>query len=234
MNKKLKEQLELVIMQCSALKASLDESLVRNKQYETEIANLRRELAETENVTDTAPQKEETIVEKPAGAPETVAVEETPEPASEEPTIEETAEQSTPATKTPGEQTEVAIEEADEQIPRPIFEEPVAEQKEEQPTEAKELPAKETAPEMQSFQSTLEMGADMVSQAVASSKEYIARLEASHPEGCSSLTDIIRSRTDLFKVEISGIIGGAGSLTEKREKMNNALIKLIQYFENVK
>ncbi len=194
MNKKLKEQLELVIMQCSALKASLDESLVRNKQYEAEIARLREKLEEDKNEA----YSEEVVVEAPA------------------------------------EQAEVAVEEADEQIPQQVIEEPVAQQTEEETTEAKELPAVETAPEMQNFQSTLEMGADMVSQAVASSKEYIARLEASHPEGCSSLADIIRSRTDLFKVEISGIIGGAGSLTEKREKMSSALIKLIQYFENVK
>ncbi len=198
MNKKLKEQLELVIMQCSALKASLDEALVRNRQYEKEIAILRNKAEAGES---------------------TVEKEVLPEPISEEPKIENI-------------ETATEVEPVAEETPtlEPEDEVAVAEEPAEVITETETEPKTE----MQTFQSVLEIGADMVSQAVQSSKDYIAKLEESHPEGCNSLIDIIRSRTDLFKVEISGIISGVGSIAEKREKMNAALIKLIQYFENVK
>ena len=202
MNKKLKEQLELVIMQCSALKASLDEALVRNRQYEKEIAILRNKA-----------EAGESTVEKEA----------LPEPICEETKVEDinTATEVEPiAEESPALEQEAEV--VDEEEPAEVVTE-----------EETEIEA-EPETEMQTFQSVLEIGADMVSQAVQSSKDYIAKLEESHPEGCNSLIDIIRSRTDLFKVEISGIISGAGSIAEKREKMNTALIKLIQYFENVK
>ena len=200
MNKKLKEQLELVIMQCSALKASLDEALVRNRQYEKEIAILRSK-----------DEVGESTVEK----------EVLPEPIFEEPETQNT-------------DTLIEAEPVNKEAPKAEPEEEIVVAEEPKELVAEAEPETEPETEMQTFQSVLEIGADMVSQAVSSSKDYIAKLEESHPEGCNSLIDIVRSRTDLFKVEISGIISGAGSIAEKREKMNTALIKLIQYFENVK
>lgn len=199
MNRKLKEQLELVIMQCSTLKASLDEALARNRQYEKELKVLRNEPSDAPVMEVAKEQKPELQQEVSADS----TLKEAEEPIVEQP------------------DTDLSQNDSDNQPDEVSNEpEPIAEPE----------PKNET----QDFQNILEIGADMVSQAVSSSKEYIARLEELHPEGCSSLTDIIRSRTDLFKVEISGIIGGFGDISEKRERMNSALIKLIQYFENVK
>ena len=259
MNKKLKEQLELVIIQCSALKAKLDEAAARNRQYEAEIERLHKTLAQQQNpkamidakapapaesdradaaqsaaaVVETAPpdaearaaeepaaeastdaaQPEEAVISKSADAIPDAAPAKTPEATETPSTAAEPATVDIAAVETPAEAPDAT---------------------ETSPPLAEAAPAPAEASEAQSFQSILETGAELVSQAVATSREYIRRLEAAHPDGCSSLMDIIRSRTDLFKVEISGIIGGFGTNAEKREKMNTALIKLVQYFENVK
>lgn len=231
MNKKLKEQLELVIIQCSALKAKLDEAHARNQQYEAEIEKLHRQLenpspAEDPQPPETAPKAEEPQpAEEPAAAATELAAPQTEEaPAAKEPAAPAKSEPI--ATFTPEAEHAPAVS----PVPQPENAPPAAAE-----TPSPEVPAPAAeAPEAQSFQNILETGAELVSQAVATSKEYIQQLEATHPGGCNSLTEIIRSRTDLFKVEISGIIGGFGTAAEKREKMNSALVKLVQYFENVK
>lgn len=260
MNKKLKEQLELVIIQCSALKAKLDEATARNRQYEAEIDQLRKTLAQQQSpeamidAEKTAPAESE----RPDAAQSAAAVAQTDPPAAdmqaaeepmataftdasqpEEAVIPDSAEaipDAAPAktpdvTETPSTTAEPVTVDAAAAVETPAEAPNAAETS---PALAEAAPAPAEASEAQSFQSILETGAEMVSQAVATSREYIQRLEAAHPDGCSSLMDIIRSRTDLFKVEISGIIGGFGTNAEKREKMNAALIKLVQYFENVK
>lgn len=268
MNKKLKEQLELVIIQCSALKAQLDEAVTRNQQYEAEIEQLRSALeqlqkpcaapvaealeippeetpmAQAEQTqplhSEAAPAVTETA--EPAATTETT----TPMPAAEtvpEATPSETAMAEAPPATEPhvpeSDDTAGAAQEAQAAPPAisetmPAADIPAMPVETPEATEtAQTQPPEEDAPEAQSFQNILETGAELVSQAVATSKEYIRRLEAAQPES-HSLADIIRSRTDLFKVEISGIIGGFGTAAEKREKMNTALVKLIQYFENVK
>lgn len=261
MNNKLKEQLELVIIQCSALKAKLDEAAARNRQYEAEIEQLRKTLAQQQspeamaNAAKTQPvgsdrpdavQSTSSVakIDPPAAEaqaaeqPMATAFTDAPQPA-EEAVIPESAEaipdtaraKPLEATETPSTAAEPVTDGVAAAVETPA-EAPNA--TETSPALAEVAPAPAEASEAQSFQSILETGAELVSQAVATSKQYIQRLEAAHPDGCSSLMDIIRSRTDLFKVEISGIIGGFGTNAEKREKMNTALIKLVQYFENVK
>lgn len=241
MNHKLKEQLELVIIQCSALKAKLDEALTRNKQYEAEIKALHDEVnrLQTEPGLQEPPQSETPpIPASQAGIPAAEVITAAAEasctdandvcrPAEAAPPVP--AESAAPCAEPNPPAAEETVHKDKE--PEPPTEKPLAAAENSEPLRT---PAKNPAADMQNFESILEAGADMVAQAVSISKEYIMRLETAHPEGCSSLVDIILSRTDLFKVEISGIIGGCGSTSDKREKMHSALIKLIQYFENVK
>lgn len=217
MNRKLKEQLELVIIQCSSLKAKLDEALTRNKQYESEIEALRRKLEQLPLA------DREVLAQEPESPMPSEATQETETETKLETQITAEEEVKTETEPTPNTFADT-VESANLSA---------SEQKESEPLKD-DAPSAPSLSEENNFQNILETGADIVSQAVKISKEYISRLETNYPDNCNNLTEIIRSRTDLFKVEISSIIGGGGTAIEKREKMNSALVNLIQYFENVK
>lgn len=221
MNRKLKEQLELVITQCSALKAKLDEATARNRQYEAQIEQLRKEISQQQSVTITDAPPEPQVPQEPQDAQEPQEAQE-PEKAKEpqEPEIAIPADIETPDSL---QETAVAVEEPTE-----------AELTAEIPTPATEVAPEVEAVETEGMQSISEIGAELIAQAKAASDDYIRRLESAHPNGCNSLTDIIRCRTDLFKAEISGIIDKNSANSEKLSSMCSALIKLVQYFEDVK
>lgn len=234
MNKKFKEQLELVLIQCSSLKAQLDEAAARNKEYEKELAHLNEVIASLNNAADTVTKTDEAECEMTSQDEETevseeVEVSEETETPCEEALPEDIAKKTDDNAEAPQEAI-VPLQNEPEQNPASTVDissgEPLKDD-----SDMPELP---TTEDVYNFQSILEIGTDMVSQAVASSQEYIEKFKVERPESYHNLSEIIRSRTELFKYEISGIISGYGDVAEKREKMNALLIKLIQYFENVK